>query len=260
MGLFSSIGKVIGKVTDVLSPTLPFVQAGLDYFGAQQQNQVNSARILQQQQYNADQAGIQRQWSGDQAVLARRASAKQTRDNWMRGMTASSTQYQRGMKDMRAAGLNPILAFKQGGASSPTSSGPSFGTPSSAAATAGTIPAVNELGGRVASALSAKQAMANIEQTNALTTQARQQTQLITENTATAKAQARVKKSEARKVEDYGSSWFGGLVNTIEKMIKRGYSSADAIRKALRKYINAADNYGSKKSLQVHMKNPRIEK
>jgi len=32
----------------------------------------------------------------------------------------SNTQYQRGMQDMRKAGLNPILAYKQGGASAPT--------------------------------------------------------------------------------------------------------------------------------------------
>jgi hypothetical protein len=41
----------------------------------------------------------------------------------------SRTQYQRAMADMKAAGLNPILAYKQGGA----------GTPSGASYTAGNV-------------------------------------------------------------------------------------------------------------------------
>ena len=31
----------------------------------------------------------------------------------------AGSQYQRGMRDMRKAGLNPLLAYKQGGAASP---------------------------------------------------------------------------------------------------------------------------------------------
>lgn len=52
------------------------------------------------------------------AVLSSKEAKKQRK--WAEKM--SSTAYQRGMADMKLAGLNPILAYKQGGASSPTGS------------------------------------------------------------------------------------------------------------------------------------------
>lgn len=85
MGLGSFIKKAVGAVTD----TLGF-------------NPISTAIDLA--------GGFM---SDDRAATAADTS-------YARQMQASNTSYQRAVADMRAAGLNPILAYSQGGASTPT--------------------------------------------------------------------------------------------------------------------------------------------
>lgn len=93
MGFFSSIGKFVGKIA------APLIGGGVSALGAARQ---------------ASQA----------SQMTDRQMAFQER--------MSNTAYQRAMRDMYAAGLNPILAYKQGGATSP--GGASFMPPNIGAA------------------------------------------------------------------------------------------------------------------------------
>ena len=93
----------------------------------------NTLGAIQQGVYNAIERNTAMQYNSAEALANRQFQERM-----------SNTAYQRAVEDMRKAGLNPILAFAQGGASTPggsqgTISGASMGLASSSAASASAL-------------------------------------------------------------------------------------------------------------------------
>lgn len=89
MGLFDGILSTVKDVATAFSPVAPFVSAAANFIGGSMTNSANQAQAQANRDFQANQ---------------------------------SATSYQRAVADMQAAGLSPMLAYSQGGASTPSGS------------------------------------------------------------------------------------------------------------------------------------------
>lgn len=119
---------------------IEYLKGAYQYQNAEgaRQSQFNQKSMLEQMGYNtlgAIMQGIYNHIENTTAMNFNSTEAMKDRE-WQEHM--SNTAYQRAVEDMKKAGLNPILAFQNGGASTPggsagTISGASMGAPSSSA-------------------------------------------------------------------------------------------------------------------------------
>lgn len=139
-------------------------------------------------------------------MMTNQANSAQAADNRAFQERMSDTSYQRGTADMRAAGLNPALAYTQGGASTPGGSQ--------------AAPMQNALGGAVSSALQASQlaqTISNTQQDTQLKAAQMKAAQAQSAQTAINTAVAASRLPDALQQQKIDTSTYGNVMRYLDR-------------------------------------------
>lgn len=130
----------------------------------------------------------------------------------------SNTSYQRAVKDMEAAGLNPMLAYSQGGASTPPG-----GTTQVESSVAKGVSSAQQSASTVSQLQQVQASQANIEQMRATTDKIKSETVAQSLNSALVAAQVQDTVNRAKKTEEEIPGTRGTSQSILDKLDAERY-------------------------------------